>query len=169
LQSGEELAAHTLVWAAGVQASPLAAALGVPVGRGGRITVQPDLRIDGHPNAYAIGDIAAIPDRHGGVLPMLAPVAMQSGRHAADGIIRAIQSRPSKPFHYIDKGTMATIGRRAAVAELPLRIRLKGTPAWLAWLGLHLVTLVNWAWNYVTWDRGPRLIFEPDREPGGAP
>ena len=127
----------------------------------------------------AIGDIAAIPDGHGGVLPQLAPVAMQSGRHAADEIARSIHGRPPRPFHYLDKGTMATIGRRAAVAELPLRIRLKGTPAWLAWLGLHLVTLVgvrnrlsvflNWAWNYLTWDRGPRLILEPDREPGAAP
>jgi NADH dehydrogenase len=100
---------------------------------------------------------------------------MQSGRHAANEIIRARYGGRARPFHYRDKGTMATIGRRAAVAELPLRIRLSGTPAWLAWLGLHLVTLVgfrnrlsvflNWAWNYVTWDRGPRLILRPDHEP----
>jgi NADH dehydrogenase len=175
LASGEDLAAHTLVWAAGVQASPLAATLGVPTGRGGRIEVGRDLRIEGHPEAFAVGDVAAIPDGHGGILPALAPVAMQSGRHAANEIIRARYGGRARPFHYRDKGTMATIGRRAAVAELPLRIRLSGTPAWLAWLGLHLVTLVgfrnrlsvflNWAWNYVTWDRGPRLILRPDHEP----
>jgi NADH dehydrogenase len=179
LGTGEQLAAHTLVWAAGVQANPVANALGVPTGRGGRIVVGRDVRIQGLREAYAIGDIAAIPDGHDGVLPMLAPVAIQSGRHAAREILRSMRGRPSRPFHYIDKGTMATIGRRAAVAELPLHIRLSGTPAWLAWLGLHLVTLVgfrnrlsvflNWAWNYFTWDRGPRLIFRPDRRPGATP
>src|SRR5581483_5951711 len=194
------------IWAAGVRANPLAAALGVPVGRSGRIVVGADLRIDGHREAFAVGDIAVIPDGHGGVLPMLAPVAMQSGRYAAAEILRAERrrgagsaagagapARPSRPFRYLNKGTMATIGRRAAVAELPLRIRLSGTPAWMAWLGLHLVTLIgfrnrlsgtpawmawlglhlvtligfrnrlsvllNWAWNYLTWDRGPRLIL----------
>jgi NADH dehydrogenase len=176
LGSGEEVATHTLVWAAGVQASPLAATLGVTTGRAGRIEVGRDLRITGHRNAFAVGDIAVIPDGHGGILPALAPVAMQSGRHAANEIIRAMYGGRSRPFHYLDKGTMATIGRRAAVAELPFRIRLSGTPAWLAWLGLHLLTLVgfrnrlsvflNWAWNYITWDRGPRLILRPDREPG---
>jgi NADH dehydrogenase len=176
---GEELAAHTLVWAAGVQANPLAATLEVPTGRAGRIEVGRDLRIAGHREAFAIGDVAAIPDGHGSVLPAVAPVAMQSGRHAADEIVRAIHGRRPRPFHYLDKGIMATIGRRAAVAELPLRIRLWGTPAWLAWLGLHLVTLVgfrnrlsvflNWAWNYLTWDRGPRLILRTDREPEASP
>jgi NADH dehydrogenase len=179
LASGEELAARTLVWAAGVQASPLAASLHVPTGRAGRIEVGRDLRIEGHPEAFAVGDIAAISDGHGGVLPALAPVAIQSGHHAAGEIIRAMHGGRPRPLHYVDKGTMATIGRRAAVAELPLRIHLSGTPAWLAWLGLHLVTLVgfrnrlsvflNWAWNYVTWDRGPRLILRADREPEAAP
>ena len=166
LKSGEVLECHTLVWAAGVSANPLVTALGVPTGRAGRIVVGPDLRIQGRGNAYAIGDIATSLDRDGEVLPMLAPVAMQGGRHVA----REIRSGRHRPFRYRDKGTMATIGRRAAVAELPLHVRLSGTPAWLAWLGLHLVTLVgfrnrlsvflNWAWNYVTWDRGPRLIIE---------
>ncbi|HEX4818780.1 MAG TPA: NAD(P)/FAD-dependent oxidoreductase [Acidimicrobiales bacterium] len=170
LKSGEVLASHTLVWAAGVRANPLADALGVPTGRSGRIVVGPDLRIDGHPNAYAVGDVAASLGPDGAVLPMLAPVAMQGGRHVA----RQIRSGRHKPFRYRDKGTMATIGRRAAVAELPLHVRLSGTPAWLAWLGLHLVTLVgfrnrlsvflNWAWNYVTWDRGPRLIIGSRKE-----
>lgn len=170
LRSGEVLKAHTLVWAAGVQANALVETLGVPTGRAGRIVVGPDLRIQGHDNAYAVGDIAASPGRDGQVLPMLAPVAMQGGRHVA----RQIRSGRHRPFRYRDKGTMATIGRRAAVAELPLHVRLSGTPAWMAWLGLHLVTLVgfrnrlsvflNWAWNYVTWDRGPRLIIKARKD-----
>jgi NADH dehydrogenase len=175
LRSGRELAAHTLVWAAGVQAHPLASALGVPTGRAGRIGVGPDLRIAGRRHAFAIGDVAGSVGRDGELLPMLAPVAMQGGAHAAREIIRAQRGLPPRPFHYRNKGTMATIGRRAAVAELPLRVRLSGTPAWLAWLGLHLVTLVgfrnrlsvflNWAWNYATWDRGPRLIIESRPSP----
>lgn len=172
LRSGEQLAAHTLVWAAGVQASPLTAALGLPVGRAGRIVVGPDLSVDGHPNVFAIGDIAQITDPRRGTLPQLAPVAMQSGRHAARQIAGRLDGRAGRPFKYVDRGTMATIGRRSAVAELPLGINLAGTPAWLAWLGLHLVyligfrnrlsVLVNWAWSYVTWDRGPRLILRTD-------
>ncbi len=182
LGDGEVLPCHTLIWAAGVQANPLAAAVGVPQGRAGRIVVDPDLRITGRPDGWAIGDIAAAPDRHGGVLPQLAPVAMQSGRHVARQIRRLLDARPTEPFRYRDKGTMATIGRRAAVAELPLGIKLRGGPAWLAWLGLHLVFLVgkrnrasvllNWAWNYLTWDRGPRLILDPDQDrttPAAAP
>jgi NADH dehydrogenase len=159
-----------MVWAAGVQANPLAKVLGIETGRGGRIVVGTDLRVPGHPEAFAIGDVAASTE-HGDVLPQLAQVAIQGGRHAAKEIVRSLDGRPPVPFHYRDKGTMATIGRRAAVAELPLGIKLRGTPAWLAWLGLHLVFLVgfrnrlsvflNWAWNYVTWDRGPRIILRP--------
>jgi NADH dehydrogenase len=172
LASGEFVATHTVVWAAGVQPNPLAAALGVPTGRGGRIEVTPDLRIVGHPDAFAVGDVAAVTDVRRGVLPQLAPVAMQSGRHAAREIRGVIAGASRRPFRYHDKGTMATIGRRAAVAELPVGPPLKGTLAWLAWLGLHLVYLIgfrnrvsvvlNWAWNYVTWDRGPRLILRGD-------
>jgi NADH dehydrogenase len=165
---GEVLPCQTLVWAAGVQANPLATALELPTGRAGRVTVEPDLSVPGRPGAWAVGDVAAATDRDGAVLPQLAPVAMQSGRHVARQIRRRLEGRPTAPFRYLDKGTMATIGRRAAVAELPFRIRLRGGLAWLAWLGLHLVTLVgprnrasvllNWAWNYLTWDRGPRII-----------
>jgi NADH dehydrogenase len=168
---GEVLPCQTLVWAAGVQANPLAAALGVPQDRGGRIVVDTDLAIPGHRGGWAIGDVAAARDRRGELLPQLAPVAMQSGRHVARQIARLLDGRSTEPFRYFDKGTMATIGRRAAVAELPGRIRLSGAPAWLAWLGLHIVLLVgkrnrasvllNWAWNYLTWDRGPRLILRP--------
>jgi NADH dehydrogenase len=169
---GEVLPCHTLVWAAGVQANPLAGVLDVPQERGGRITVGDDLRIEDRPGGWAVGDIAAARDRTGQPLPQLAPVAMQAGRHVARQITRLLEGRASEAFRYRDKGTMATIGRRAAVAELPARIRLRGAPAWMAWLGLHLVFLVgtrnrasvllNWAWSYLTWDRGPRIILRPD-------
>jgi NADH:ubiquinone reductase (H+-translocating) len=169
---GEVLPCHTLVWAAGVQANPLAGVLDVPQERGGRITVGDDLRIEDRPGGWAVGDIAAARDRTGQPLPQLAPVAMQAGRHVARQITRLLEGRASEAFRYRDKGTMATIGRRAAVAELSARIRLRGAPAWMAWLGLHLVFLVgtrnrasvllNWAWSYLTWDRGPRIILRPD-------
>ena len=175
LGGGEVIEAHTLIWAAGVRANPLADVLGVKTTAGGRIEVGRDLRIPGHPEAFAVGDNAQIEGRKG-PLPQVAQVAMQSGRHAAREIRRARLGLPSRPFHYIDKGTMATIGRRSAVAELPGGIHLKGTLGWLAWLGLHLLYLVgvrnrvsvflNWAWNYFTWDRGPRLILEPVAEFG---
>lgn len=169
LASGRTIPSHTLIWAAGVRANPVAAVAGVATGPGGRIEVDTHLAIPGRPDAYAIGDIAQIPDGRGGFLPQLAPAAQQSGRHVAHQILARIDGRPTTPMRYVDKGIMATIGRRSAVAELPLGVRLRGTAAWLAWLGLHLVTLVgfrnrlsvflNWAWNYLTWDRGPRLIL----------
>jgi NADH dehydrogenase len=184
---GEELAAHTLIWAAGVQANPVGKALGLPTGRAGRIVVGPDLAVPGHPGVWAVGDVAAIvdPSKPGGeaLLPQLAPVAMQSGRHVARQIAAdptasdpTAASPRTTPFRYRDKGTMATIGRSRAVAELPvpftrLGIKLRGFPAWLSWLGLHLWMLAgfrnrisvfaNWAWNWLTYDRGPRLIFGP--------
>lgn len=174
LGDGTELLAHTLVWAAGVQAETLADALGVEQNRGGRIVVGPDLQIVDHPNAYAIGDVAHIvPDGAERALPQLAQVAMQGGKHAAEQVLRSERGQPTEAFSYFDKGTMATIGRRSAVAELPLGIKLRGTLGWLAWLFLHLVMLVgfrnrisvllNWAWGYLTWDRGARLIFEQKR------
>lgn len=179
LGDGEVLPTRTLVWAAGVKAGPVAEELGergVRLGRGGRIVVGDDLGIPGHPTAYAVGDIADITDGAGGALPQLAQVAIQGGRHAGAQIMATIERRPRTTFRYLDKGTMATVGRRAAVAELPTGHELTGPVAWLAWLALHLVYLlgvrnkvsvfVNWAWNYVTWDRGPRLIInQPPREP----
>ncbi|MBA2497412.1 MAG: FAD-dependent oxidoreductase, partial [Acidimicrobiia bacterium] len=166
--------AHTLVWAAGVRASAVTAALGVELGRGGRIVVGPDLRIAGRADAYAVGDGAAITLTDGRPAPGVAQVAMQSAEHAAKEVLRSLRGeRTGAPFRYRDKGSMATIGRRAAVAELPFGITLSGAPAWLAWLGLHLVYLIGsrnrisvlfaWGWNYLTWDRGPRLIFEQRR------
>lgn len=169
LASGEVVPTRSVIWAAGVKANPLAEMLAVETGRGGRIAVGSDLLIVGRTDAYAVGDVAQIPGA-AGPLPQLAQVAMQSGRHAAAQIRSTIDGRPRRPFRYHDKGTMATIGRRAAVAELPIGLKLRGTIAWFAWLGLHLVYLagfrnrisvfLNWAWNYFTWDRGPRLILE---------
>jgi NADH dehydrogenase len=175
LADGQVLPCQTLVWAAGVRANPLADVLGLEQGRGGRRAVGPDLRVPGRPDVWAIGDIAAATDGKGQLLPQLAPVAMQAGRHVARQISRLAEGKPTEAFKYTDKGTMATIGRRAAVAELPGGIKLRGALAWLAWLGLHLVFLVgkrnrasvllNWAWNYLTWDRGPRLLLRPDAAP----
>ena len=182
----DQLACHTLIWAAGVKASPLAATLQLPTGRAGRVPVGADLTVSGRPDTYAIGDVAAIPDlsaapdEHGNrpPLPQLAPVAIQSGRHVARTIVARLDGGRVKPFHYRDKGTMATIGRSKAVAELPFHIRLRGRLAWFAWLGLHLLLLagfrnrlsvfVNWFWNYVTYDRGPRLIIKPNAVDPGA-
>jgi NADH:ubiquinone reductase (H+-translocating) len=162
------------VWTAGVQPSPLAGATGLPTGRGGGIEVGPDLSVPGHPEVFVIGDLASARDAHGRALPQLAPVAIQGGRHVARTIRRTLAGRARRPFHYRDKGTMATIGRRSAVADLPLGVHLAGTMGWLSWLGVHLVFLVgfrnravvllNWAWNYLTWDRGARVILS---EPAG--
>jgi NADH dehydrogenase len=175
LADGEVLPCRTLIWAAGVQPSPLVATLGLERGPGGRAVVGRDLSVPDRPGVWAIGDLAAAPGPDGRPLPQLAPVAMQSGRHVARQIVRLAEGQPTEPFKYRDKGTMATIGRRAAVAELPGGIELRGGLAWLAWLGLHLVFLVgkrnrasvllNWAWNYVTWDRGPRILLRPDEPP----
>ena len=175
LGSGEVIPSQTVVWAAGVRANPLAETLGLETTRGGRIVVGEDLAVAGRSGVWAIGDVAAAPGRKGGTLPQLAPVAMQSGGHVARQIGRLLDGKPTQPFRFRDKGTMATIGRRAAVAELPGGLRLRGTLAWLAWLVLHLLylaglrnrasVLLNWAWGYVTWDRGPRLILRPDVSP----
>ena len=175
LADNREVLTRTLVWAAGVRAGDLAGAIDATTGRGGRITVNGDLSVPGFPNAFVIGDIADIDDGQGGRLPQLAQVAMQGGKHAADQVMNTIGRRGRRDFTYHDKGTMATIGRRAAVAELPRGLKLTGALAWMAWLVLHLVYLlgvrnrvsvmVNWAWNYFTWDRGPRLILRPESLP----
>lgn len=174
LASGEVIPARTLVWAAGVRANPLADVLGLVQVGGGRIAVGSDLRVAGHPEVFVVGDLAAISGADGGLLPQLAPVAKQSGHFVGEEIARSVRGRRPRRFRYLDKGTMATIGRGSAVADLPLRISLTGMPAWLAWLFLHLLLLagfrnrlsvfVSWAWNYLTYDRGPRLIIEPEHE-----
>lgn len=178
LNDGSVLQAHTLVWAAGVQANPLAAALGVETVRGGRVAVAPDLSLPDHPQVFAIGDIAASQDEHGALHPQLAPVAMQGAQHVARTIAGRLAGKPGKPFVYVDRGIMATIGRNAAVAELRGGIRTRGFIAWVMWLVLHLMQLVgfrnklqvliNWAWNYVTYDRSARLILPVGREPDSA-
>jgi NADH dehydrogenase len=165
LESGEQLRAPTIVWAAGVKASPVAAMLGVELGKAGRILVDADLSVPGHPEVFAIGDIAADRDEP---LPQVAQPAIQGGRHVAEQISRRLRGEPTVPFSYTDKGSMATIGRNQAVAELPIGLKLSGIIGWLAWLGLHIVYLmgfrnrinvvVNWAWNYFTYDRAARLL-----------
>jgi NADH:ubiquinone reductase (H+-translocating) len=172
--SGEVLPARTVIWAAGVRAHPVARAMGLPTAKSGRIEVAADLSVPVHEGVWAVGDVAAPQARRrsGGALPQLAPVAIQTGAHVARQIGRLAEGKPTQPFRFHDKGTMATIGRRAAVAELPGRINLHGTVAWLAWLGLHILylagvrnrasVLLNWAWGYFTWDRGPRIILRPD-------
>jgi NADH:ubiquinone reductase (H+-translocating) len=169
LSDGTVIPARTVVWAAGVKANPLAGALGLAQTKRGEIIVSADLTVPAHPEVFVIGDLAAVERPGAKPYPQLAPVAMQAGRHAARSIKRRTRGKPTKPFRYIDKGIMATIGRRSAVAELPFGIRFGGTLGWLSWLGLHLVFLigfrnrvvvvVNWAWNYLKWDRGNRVIL----------
>ncbi|WP_227462250.1 NAD(P)/FAD-dependent oxidoreductase [Desertimonas flava] len=168
LADGTALPAGVVVWAAGVRASPLAESLGVELTKGGRIVVADDLSIPGHPEAFAIGDIAGTEP----LLPQVAQPAIQGGRHAARQIARRLEGAATEAFHYRDKGSMATIGRHDAVAEFPSGRRLTGFAGWVAWLGLHLVyligfrnranVLVNWAWNYLTFDRGSRIVAERD-------
>lgn len=165
LKSGEILPAGTVVWAAGVAAPERWSDLGA-TGPSRRLVVDEFLRLPGAPDVWVIGDTAAFVSEDGAALPMVAPVAMQMGRHAARNIIALATGKIMKPFHYLDKGQMATIGRRRAVAELPNGLRMHGTPAWLAWLGLHVAylaggrnrvsVLADWAWNYLAWSIGPR-------------
>lgn len=178
LADGSVIPAGVVVWAAGVRAHPLAESLGVELTKGGRIVVNADLTVPGHPDVFAIGDIAATPaNRVPGsdgtaMLPQVAQPAIQGGRHAGRQIVRRLEGRPTEPFRYRDKGTMATIGRADAVTELPNGVRLSGFPGWVAWLGLHLVylmgfrnrlnVLVNWAWNYITFDRHSRIVAARD-------
>jgi NADH dehydrogenase len=166
LASGERLAAATVVWAAGIRAGDLAGRIGLPTGRAGRIRVGPTLEVVGHPGVFAAGDVALVDGAEH--LPQVAQVAMQQGAHVARNLLRQLRGEPLTPFAYRDKGAMATIGRSRAIAEIG-RLRLSGTVAWWAWLVLHvvmligfrnrLVVLVNWAWNYFTYDRGLRAII----------
>ncbi len=169
LGDGSVIRAHTVMWSAGVKANPIASALGLATTERGEISVNADLTVPGHPEVFVIGDLAAAIGPDGKPYPQLAPVAMQAGRHTARNIVRRTRNRSTRRFHYVDKGIMATIGRRSAVAELPFGIRLWGTLGWLSWLGLHLVfligfrnrvvVLVNWSFNYFKWDRGHRVIL----------
>ncbi|PSO46852.1 MAG: NAD(P)/FAD-dependent oxidoreductase [Actinobacteria bacterium QS_8_72_14] len=178
LDDGLRLRVGTTVWAAGVEAQPLATALGLPTGGGGRVAVDADLSVPGYPGVWAIGDVAAARDGDGALLPQLAPVAQQAGRHVASQIARAVHGEPTEAFAYRDKGAMATIGRRAAVAQaFGGRVRLRGTLGWLAWLWLHLAMLIgfrnrasvllDWAWTYLGCERGGRLLVRRDADPAG--
>jgi NADH:ubiquinone reductase (H+-translocating) len=170
LEDGTVIAARTVVWAAGVRANPLADTLGVSQTTRGQIIVGADLTVPGRPEVFVIGDLAAVRGPDGKPYPQLAPVAMQGARYVARSIGRRLRGKPAEPFRYVNKGIMATIGRRSAVAELPFGLRFGGTVGWLSWLALHLVfligfrnrvvVLVNWAWNYVKWDRGNRVIVQ---------
>ena len=174
LRSGETITTRTTIWTAGVQAASLSGRLDVERAKAGRVVVSADLSLPSHPDVFAVGDLAAVRGRGGVTIPQLAQPAIQGGRHAARQILRRLEGRPTLPFQYADRGNMATIGRRAAVADLPLGIRLRGTIAWLAWLFLHLVYLMGfrrrlqvlsaWAWNYLAWDWGPRLITPVEHE-----
>ena len=163
----ERIAARTVLWAAGVAASPLGAALGVPVDRAGRVPVTTQLGVPGHPEVFVVGDLAAVPDEIG-PLPAIAPAAKQMGRYAARAILAELSGRRIGPFHYRHFGSLATIGRMAAVADFG-RIRLSGLLAWWVWLTAHiyfligfrnrLVVLIDWAEAYWSYRRGARIII----------
>lgn len=162
----EKIPAATVIWAAGVRATSLTAKLGLPADRSGRLIVERDLSLPGFPSAFAVGDMTSF-EQDGKQLPGVSPVAMQMGRTAALNILSDLKGRPRENFHYVDKGSMATIGRKAAIAEIG-KLRLSGFPAWMAWLLVHIWFLIgfrnrfavmfNWAWSYFTYQRGARLI-----------
>jgi len=163
----ETLRAHTVIWAAGVAASPLAESLGVALDRAGRVIVEPDLSIPGHPEVFVIGDLSTFLHQTGKPLPGLSPVAMQQGRCAAENIRRSLAGQSRRTFHYFDKGTLAVIGRASAVAEIA-GLRLSGVLAWLVWCFVHIfyligfrnrfIVMLEWAWAYVSDQAGARLI-----------
>ena len=178
------LPATVVLWAAGVAASPLGKRLGVAVDRAGRVPVQPDLSLLGHPEVFVIGDLSAAKDEHGKFLPGVAPVAIQQGKYVAKLIHKEVEASPRRngraaatraPFHYWDKGSLATIGRAAAVAQFG-KIHISGFIAWLSWLFVHILFLIGfrnrvlvfiqWAWSYVTYERGARLITGSTYLPG---
>jgi NADH dehydrogenase len=184
LKDGSTIKTYTLVWAAGVTGVSLAETLQMELKRGRRIPVEPALQVIGQPDIYAAGDIAYLEDDNGEPYPQVIPVAQQHGKLAARNIIRRLNGEEQKPFSYSDRGIMATIGRRRAVAYPYYKVQLTGFFAWVTWLGLHLIWLmgfrnrlnvmVNWVWNYLTYDRSVRIIVErslygrntPEVEPG---
>lgn len=166
LESGDEIESHTLFWAAGVRASPIAESIPVPKARGGRIPVEPDLSLKEHPEVFVIGDLMYL-EQNSTPLPMVAPVAMQGGKYVARAILARAEDQKIEPFRYYDKGSMAVIGRSTAVA-MTGKLRMKGFIAWVAWLLLHVyyligfrnraMTLMSWAHDYIFYDRQVRLI-----------
>ncbi len=166
LKSGEVIPARTVIWAAGVKAAPLNGRLGLTAGRQGRIPVEPTLQLQGHPEVFLIGDAAYV-ETNGEPLPMVAPVAIQMGQSVARNIRRQLRGQPLEPFRYRDQGTLATIGRNAAVANV-FGVQASGFVAWVMWLGIHIIQLIgfrnklfvllNWAWDYFFYERAARLI-----------
>jgi NADH dehydrogenase len=161
------LPAVVILWAAGVAASPLGKKLGAPLDRAGRVLVNSDLSIPGHPEIFVIGDLAALKDETGQMVPGVAPAAIQQGKATARNIARDLQGKPRQDFHYVNKGSLATIGRAAAIAQFG-KIHISGFIAWLSWLFVHIffligfrnriIVLIQWAWSYLTYERGARLI-----------
>jgi NADH dehydrogenase len=175
LKSGKVVNAHTLVWGAGLQGNPLVQMLGVPLEKGNRIPVGPDLSIEGHPEVFAVGDIAWITDKKTKqVLSQLGSVALQSGEHAGVNIAHRIGDEETEPFKYFDKGMMATIGRGAAVLQMPKGKTMKGKMAALAWGSVHLAlltggdsrtkTMVDWGWAAFTRKRTDRISVDITEE-----
>jgi NADH dehydrogenase len=177
-EATDSIQAHTILWTAGVKASSLGASLakytGAELDRAGRVTVQPDLTVPGHPEIFVIGDLAAFTHQDGKLLPGLAAVAIQQGRYVGDAIRQRLQGKTPQHFRYVNKGSLAIIGRNAGVADLG-RLHLVGFPAWLLWLFVHILYLIGfdnkllvlfqWAWNYVTRKRGAQLITGDDPFP----
>ena len=173
----EVIRSNTVIWAAGNAASPLGKSLGAPVDRVGRVLVQPDLSIPGHPEVFVIGDMASIATR-GKPVPGVAPAAMQMGAYAAHAVRRDLEQRPRKPFVYRNKGDLATIGRHRAIADFGW-LQVTGGIAWWFWLFLHIMylagfrnrlsVLIEWAYSYFTYERGARLITRADRSPVAPP
>ena len=163
----EFISTRTIIWAAGVMASPAGRWLGAEVDRAGRVMVRADLSVPGHPDVFVIGDTAAVTGADGAMLPGVAPVAKQQGQYVARALIARYQGRTAAVFRYRDFGSLATIGRSRAVAQFG-KLRLSGFPAWVLWSGAHVYFLIgfrnrfvvalNWAWSYITFQRGSRLI-----------
>ena len=172
LQDGREIKTHTIVWSAGVKASPLASMLDVELEKGGRVPVKPTMEVIGRDDVFVAGDLAHLEDKEGNPYPMLIPVANQQGKLVANNIMNKLSGTAEATFSYNDRGIMATIGRTRAVAWIFYRIQLTGFLAWIAWLFLHLIMLMgfrnrvsaflNWVWNYFTYDRSVRIIIHTD-------
>ena len=168
----DSLPAEVVLWAAGVSASPLGRALGAKTDRAGRVFVEPDLSLPGHPEVFVIGDLASMKNEEGKPLPGVAPVAMQQGTWVGKQIAADLAGNPRKPFHYVDKGSLATIGRAAAIAQFG-KVHISGLFAWLSWLFIHIFFLIGfrnriivmfqWAWSYLTYERSARLITGESR------
>ncbi len=178
LDDGRLIRTETIVWTAGVRASPVAEMLQVHLAKRNTVHIKQTMEVIGLSRIYAVGDMAYLEDPAAEPYPMFIPVAKQQAILAARNILRHAEGMPQVPFRYRDRGLMATIGRRRAVAWIYNRLSLTGFVAWLAWLGLHLVTLmgfrnklnvlVNWTWNYLTYDRSVRIILEHGLDTNGS-